>query len=428
MALGSQLPREGMSRRHMTTSRYRRRSRRWIWLLVVILGVGLGIWYLTTLSNTPDAPEVSDTTGTSTDANQSGSEISGQNGNTGTSLYPATDRFASNTNPDDRTSQAASRVPTIPGTSAPGSDPLGGNPSVSLGNGLAPSSGDMARGESPNVTSSRTSDNVASEGRTTSAAGGGMSSQLAQGFALIEQGKLVEGRALLSELLFAEDVRLTLREQQRVREVLSGVNNMLIFSRDRVPNDDVTRFHEIKRGDSYARIAPNAKVPHEFLQMINQVPPNRLQVGQSLKVVEGPFHARVYKSQYLLDVYLENAQGKPIYITTFPVGLGEDDSTPVGRWVVTPGRKVKNPSWRNPRTGDFYPADHPENPIGEHWIALSGVDENTANRTGYGIHGTIEPDSIGDQQSMGCIRLRNEDVALLYNMLESGHSTVKILP
>jgi lipoprotein-anchoring transpeptidase ErfK/SrfK len=46
---------------------------------------------------------------------------------------------------------------------------------------------------------------------------------------------------------------------------------------------------------------------------------------------------------------------------------------------------------------------------------------------GYGIHGTIEQDSIGRQASMGCIRMRPDDVALVYEML-SEHSTVQIRP
>jgi L,D-transpeptidase-like protein len=39
---------------------------------------------------------------------------------------------------------------------------------------------------------------------------------------------------------------------------------------------------------------------------------------------------------------------------------------------------------------------------------------------GYGIHGTDDPSSIGHSVSHGCVRLRNEDIAKLYDMVEVG--------
>lgn len=39
---------------------------------------------------------------------------------------------------------------------------------------------------------------------------------------------------------------------------------------------------------------------------------------------------------------------------------------------------------------------------------------------GYGIHGTNDPESIGHAASHGCVRLRNEDVEKLYDMVPVG--------
>lgn len=39
---------------------------------------------------------------------------------------------------------------------------------------------------------------------------------------------------------------------------------------------------------------------------------------------------------------------------------------------------------------------------------------------GYGIHGTDDPSSIGHSVSHGCVRLRNEDIDKLYDMVEVG--------
>jgi hypothetical protein len=39
---------------------------------------------------------------------------------------------------------------------------------------------------------------------------------------------------------------------------------------------------------------------------------------------------------------------------------------------------------------------------------------------GYALHGTNDPSSIGRSVSHGCVRLRNEDIAALYDMVEVG--------
>jgi len=44
----------------------------------------------------------------------------------------------------------------------------------------------------------------------------------------------------------------------------------------------------------------------------------------------------------------------------------------------------------------------------------------------YGIHGTIDPASIGENMSMGCIRMLPKDVALVYDLLVNKHSRVTI--
>ncbi len=79
------------------------------------------------------------------------------------------------------------------------------------------------------------------------------------------------------------------------------------------------------------------------------------------------------------------------------------------------------------RTGERYDADNPENPIGERWIGIKGLGEYEA-LTGYGIHGTIEPQSIGTDASMGCVRLGDEDVNIVYELLVERTSRVTILP
>jgi lipoprotein-anchoring transpeptidase ErfK/SrfK len=142
--------------------------------------------------------------------------------------------------------------------------------------------------------------------------------------------------------------------------------------------------------------------------------------------VTGPFHAVIHKPVYRLDLYLGEGPDQ-VFVRSFPVGLGQYNTTPTGRFRVKADSKLLNPEWVNPRTRQRYAADDPENPIGERWIGLEGIDESNALLSGYGIHGTIEPDTIGTQASMGCVRMHHEDVELIYEVLVEKVSTVTIV-
>jgi lipoprotein-anchoring transpeptidase ErfK/SrfK len=54
----------------------------------------------------------------------------------------------------------------------------------------------------------------------------------------------------------------------------------------------------------------------------------------------------------------------------------------------------------------------PNNPVGMVWVAL--------NRSGIGIHGTNNPQTIGRSASHGCIRLANWDAARFVEMVTEG--------
>ena len=46
----------------------------------------------------------------------------------------------------------------------------------------------------------------------------------------------------------------------------------------------------------------------------------------------------------------------------------------------------------------------------------------------FGLHGTIDPDSIGKEKSMGCVRMGSDDIALIYELLTEKVSVIKIEP
>ena len=56
------------------------------------------------------------------------------------------------------------------------------------------------------------------------------------------------------------------------------------------------------------------------------------------------------------------------------------------------------------------PPESSQNVLGTRWLGF--------NLSGYGIHGTTEPETIGQQVTAGCIRMRNEDVEELYSIVQ----------
>lgn len=257
---------------------------------------------------------------------------------------------------------------------------------------------------------------------------GWVGAALANASAAVRENDLVGARRLLSAVI--RDGRASEADRERAREDAALINEQLVFSPLIVEGDPIAFEYRIQSGDTLSRVAANQGlgVDWRLIQRINGIAkPSRIRLGQRLKLLRGPFHAVVSKSEYRLDIF----QGPPeepgewLYIRSFGVGLGEYDGTPVGRFVVREDSKLINPRWVNPRTGEVYEADHPENPIGEHWMGLRGLGES-ADALGYGIHGTVEPDSIGEDASMGCVRMLPLDVEMVYELLEEGVSVVEI--
>ena len=249
---------------------------------------------------------------------------------------------------------------------------------------------------------------------------------------LLDDGNPVEARSLLSRVLGRDldssKLRLNPSESEALQFLLNKTADRLLFSPSVVPGDILVARYRVASGDMLSVLGNRNKVPYALIKRINGFRRDTdLRADSRIKVVRGPFHAVIGKAAYRLGVYALDPTGRRIYVCSYPVGLGADDSTPTGRWLVARGKK-ENPDWRNPVTNKYYRANDPENPIGEHWIPLRGTDRNTRPLDGYGIHGTIEPKSIGSQSSMGCVRLLPPHVELIYDMLAVGHSTVEIRP
>jgi lipoprotein-anchoring transpeptidase ErfK/SrfK len=124
-------------------------------------------------------------------------------------------------------------------------------------------------------------------------------------------------------------------------------------------------------------------------------------------------------------LYYVMPKGKAI---RYGVTVGEQGQAWSG--VAQVGRMQEWPDWIP--TADIqkrlgpYPsrvAGGPRNPLGSRGIYLYEDGKDTL----YRIHGTNQPEYIGQAISSGCIRMTNEDVIDLYSRVRMG-ATVVVLP
>lgn len=98
---------------------------------------------------------------------------------------------------------------------------------------------------------------------------------------------------------------------------------------------------------------------------------------------------------------------------SYPVAIGRPGwETPTGEFEVF--HQIVDPGWTNPLTGDVM-TPGPDNPLGDRWIAFWTDGTNS-----IGFHGTPNRDSVGQAASHGCIRMYNEDVRELYEIVSVG--------
>jgi LysM repeat protein len=219
------------------------------------------------------------------------------------------------------------------------------------------------------------------------------------------EGRLVEARDLLSDAYLAN--RLTREQRGRLAEELEPLAWEILRSHTILEHGQL---YEVEAGDVLVKIAKPFHVPPEFLMRINGIKNARLiRQGQKLKIVRGPFDLLADLSEFELTV-LQNGK----FVRRFSIGVGRSDSpTPVGLFKV--GTKLVNPTYYPPPSDTEHrrplPPDHPENPLGTRWIDIG---------LGYGIHGTADDQSVGQESSRGCIRMRNNDVEELYDMVTEG--------
>lgn len=199
---------------------------------------------------------------------------------------------------------------------------------------------------------------------------------------------------------------------ERARELAGDRYIRLLFSRRVIPG---TEEYAVGPGDSIQAIARRFGTTEELIRAMNRdaVRGDLIRAGDRLKVCTERFSAVVDTTANTLTLMAGDRAVK-----VYRVGTGREGSTPLGEFTIV--NKVERPEWYRPGGGVIPyrepegPDDVPENLLGTRWMGF--------DLSGYGIHGTWEPETIGRQASAGCIRLLNEDVEELYAILPVGAS------
>jgi lipoprotein-anchoring transpeptidase ErfK/SrfK len=137
-----------------------------------------------------------------------------------------------------------------------------------------------------------------------------------------------------------------------------------------------------------------------------------------------------YSGPHRPGTIVVNTQERRLYLILdggkamkYGVGVGRPGFSWGGTKAIT--RKAEWPSWtppaqmlrRRPDLPRFMPGG-PENPMGARAMYLGS--------SLYRIHGSNEPETIGQAVSSGCIRMLNEDVIDLYSRVRVGQRVVVI--
>lgn len=227
-----------------------------------------------------------------------------------------------------------------------------------------------------------------------------LANELQQADSLHHAGDVIGAHRLLSTLYWSMPER---REQLQSR--LETLAQTIYFS----PRHFIEP-HVVQQEETLFSIAREYRLTAEYLAATNRLNSSILSAGTQLKVVPGPFQAKVERSRLMLTVH---AFG--YYVAGFPIGIGTDAGSNTGRFLVV--EKLNDPTYYGPT--EIIDHDDPRNPLGEHWL---GLGDANGPRAGLGLHGSINDLTLQDSslKDSGAIRLSAADAARLFDLLIVG--------
>lgn len=187
---------------------------------------------------------------------------------------------------------------------------------------------------------------------------------------------------------------------QKVQKDLMELDMKILFS-PTITEDSI--LYTVEKNDTLGKIAKKFDTTVELIMKSNGLNNDIIRIGEKLKISTARYSAVVDLSQNILTLKTNED-----VLKTYQVSTGMDNLTPLGTFKVI--SKLKDPVWY--KTGAVIQSGSPENILGSRWIGIS--------KSGYGIHGTNQPETIGEHITAGCVRMREPDVQELYAILPLG--------
>ena len=210
-----------------------------------------------------------------------------------------------------------------------------------------------------------------------------------------------------NDKLKARDIyQLILKKYQNVENIsdvqdkLGKLNIAILFSKTITDRDTL---YEVEPGDTLINIAKKFGTTVNLIKLANSLKSDNIQARAKLKISKAKYKILVDKSQNILTLMSNND-----IVKVYRVSTGENNCTPVGNFKIV--NKIIDPVWYTEKA--IVPAESPDNVLGSRWMGF--------NLPGYGIHGTVSPEKIGQQATKGCIRMINAEVEELYTIIPVG--------
>lgn len=192
---------------------------------------------------------------------------------------------------------------------------------------------------------------------------------------------------------------LTDEQRERLLYCLNGLGYSVIFSQKHLLEGP----YRVSEGETLQSIAVKHNVPWELLAAINMIPaPYNLTIGQTLKVVNGPFDAVIDLSDHYLTVLLKGR-----YATRFPIDYNPSQFAPPEGTYFVNVRFLANP--------------HPED---GQWIGLKSQSGDIGAESSIGIHGIDHYATRDEGETWAPVRLDEKQIRNLYIILAEGSRVV----
>ncbi len=216
----------------------------------------------------------------------------------------------------------------------------------------------------------------------------------------LQQDQLGEALLTLSQ---SYQAGLSSEQYQRVGSLMDQLAGTVIYS----TKSYIQPVHEVRENENLESIAASFQLPVDFLARVNGLEPTyEPVVGESLKVLQGPFRAVINASSGDLTVYLGD-----YYAGRFLVQLGDDVPRGAGEFEVI--EKSDGREFFDRSSGFRVAKDDPANPYGHRWIGLRGEQVTAGHNVGIHVANENAPNA-------GCFRVSPVDADDLSAILSVG--------